>query len=150
MMSADKLLTVLFNAGVGIAVIAGITANWRVIVSLFGSRVLIASLVVTVVSLILGFAVGGRNAAARASTGLVSGVRFTALGLIIIGTQLHGNSSHLGPAIVFALVDMIVAMIVALEIGRRARAAPPGSGAAAAADGGNAVPGGTEIQAAMG
>jgi BASS family bile acid:Na+ symporter len=133
------------NLALGIAVIAGIAANWSVIVSLLGSRVLIASLVVVVVSLALGFAVGGKNAAARASTGLVSGVRFTALGMIIIGTQLHGDSSYLGPAIVFALVDMIVVMIVALEIGRRARAASSGGPAS-----GQAAPGGTAIQASKG
>ncbi len=138
------------NLALGIAVIAGIAANWSVIVSLLGSRVLIASLVVAVVSLALGFAVGGKNAAARASTGLVSGIRFTALGLIIIGTQLNGNSSYLGPAIVFALVDMIVALIVALEIGRRARAAAPGGGPADAAAGGQPAPGGTEVQASRG
>jgi BASS family bile acid:Na+ symporter len=134
------------NLALGIAVIAGIAANWSTIVSLLWSRVLLASLVVVVVSLALGFAVGGKNAAARASTGLVSGVRFTALGMIIIGTQLHSDSSYLGPAIVFALVDMIVVMIVALEIGRRARAAAPGSGPARTAADGQAVPPRTEFQ----
>lgn len=127
------------NLALGLVLVAGIAANWSVIVSLLGSQVLLASLVVAVVSLALGFAVGGKNPAARTSTGLVSGVRFTALGLIIIGTQLHGNPSYLGLAIVFGLVDMIMVMVVALEIGRRGRAATPGSGATATADGNEAA-----------
>jgi hypothetical protein len=55
----------------------------------------------------------------RASTGLVSGTRFASLGLIIIGTQLDGNPALLGPAIVFAMVDMVVGMFVAVEMGKR-------------------------------
>jgi len=127
------------NLALGLALIAGIAVNWSTIVSLFGSRVLLASLVVVLVSLTAGYFAGGRNAAARASTGLVTGVRFTALGLIIIGTQLHANPDYLGPAIVFALVDMIVAMIVALEMGRRTRASAPGKRPAASGDGGDAA-----------
>jgi len=55
--------------------------------------------------------------------------------LIIIGTQLHANPDYLGPAIVFALVDMIVA----LEMGRRAHAPAPGGQPAASGDGGGAA-----------
>ena len=132
------------NLALGLALIAGIAVNWSTIVSLFGSRVLLASLVVVLVSLTAGYFVGGRNAPARASTGLVTGVRFTALGLIIIGTQLHANPDYLGPAIVFALIDMIVAMIVALEMGRRTRASAPGKRPAASGDGGGAASPGSE------
>lgn len=128
------------NLALGLALIAGIAVNWSTIVSLFGSRVLLASLVVVLVSLTAGYFVGGRNAPARALTG----VRFTALGLIIIGTQVHANPGYLGPAIVFALVDMIVAMFVALEMGRRTRASAPGKRPAASGDGGGAASPGSE------
>ena len=120
------------NLALGLALIAGIAVNWSTIMSLFGSRVLLASLIVVLVSLAAGYVAGSRDAPTRASTGLVSGVRFTALGLIIIGTRLHGNPGYLGPAIVFALVDMIVAIFVALEMGRRARVSTSGGGLAAA------------------
>ena len=36
---------------------------------------------------------------------LVSAMRFGSLGLIIIGTQLDGSASYLGPALVFTLLD---------------------------------------------
>jgi hypothetical protein len=48
---------------------------------------------------------------------------------------------------VFALVDMIVAIIVALEMGRRARASTSGDRPAAARDGGHAAsPGSQETE----
>jgi len=78
--------------------------------------------VVVLGALGLGLLVGGRDSSGRAATGLISGVRFSALGLIIIGTQLSGNPGYLGPAIVFSLVDTIVAVFVAVEMGRRASA----------------------------
>ena len=78
-----------------------------------------ASVVIVAIALVLGLLVGVKEPATRATTGLVSGLRFSSLGLIIIGTQLGGNPDYLGPAIVFALVDMVVCMFVAVEMGRR-------------------------------
>jgi hypothetical protein len=57
------------------------------------------------------------------TTGLISGMRFGSLGLIIIGTQLGGNPAYLGPAICFALIDLLIPLAVATELGRRASAA---------------------------
>ena len=51
-------------------------------------------------------------------------MRFASLGLIIIGTQLHGAANYVGPAITFALVSLIIPMALAVEIGRKASAAP--------------------------
>ena len=107
------------NLALVIALVAGIAVNWSAIVSLFGSRALLASLAIAAVALALGFSVGMRNPATRATTGLISGLRFASLGLIIIGTQLNGDPAILGPAIVFAPVDMVVSMVVAVEIGRK-------------------------------
>ncbi len=108
------------NLALGLALIAGLAVNWSTIVSLFGSLMLLASLAIAVLALVLGLLVGGRDPGVRTTTGLVSGLRFSSLGLIIIGTQLNGNPDYLGPAIVFALVDMVVCMFVAVEIGRKA------------------------------
>jgi BASS family bile acid:Na+ symporter len=113
------------NLALVLALVAGMAVNWSTIVSLFGSRALLASLVIAVLALVLGLLVGGKDPAARASTGLISGLRFASLGLVIIGTQLDGNPNYLGPAIVFALVDMVVCMFVAVEIGRKATPVTP-------------------------
>jgi predicted Na+-dependent transporter len=128
------------NLALGLALIAGIGVNWSTIVSLFGSLVMLASLVVVLVSLAAGYFAGGTDTPARVSAAMVSGVRFGSLGLIIIGTQLHGDASYLGSAIVFALVNTVVAMLVAVETGRRAPTAVSGGGPAPAGEGAQAVP----------
>ncbi len=107
------------NLALGLALVAGLAVNWSTIVALFGSRMLLASLLIAVLALVLGLLVGGSDPSTRTTTGLISGLRFSSLGLIIIGTQLNGNPDYLGPAIVFALVDMVVCMFIAVEIGRK-------------------------------
>jgi predicted Na+-dependent transporter len=108
-----------------IAIAAGIAANWHTIVTMFGSWVIVTAVIIVVVALALGALLGGRDPETRATTTLVSGMRFASLGLIIIGTQLQGAADYIGPAITFALVTLIVPMVLAMEIGRRIR--PPTS-----------------------
>jgi BASS family bile acid:Na+ symporter len=108
------------NVALALALIAGISVNWHAIVSLLGSWVLLASALTAVVAVVLGALVGRADAATETTTGLVSGLRFGSLGLIIIGTQLNGDPDYLGPAIVFSLVDLILVLFLSVEIGRRA------------------------------
>jgi len=113
------------NLALGIALATGIAANWSTIVSMFGSWVSVTAIGIIIVAGVLGLLLGGRSADVRTTTGLVSSFRFGSLGLIIIGTQLDGNPTYLGPAIMFALVDFILPIAVAVEIGRRAGATEP-------------------------
>jgi predicted Na+-dependent transporter len=115
------------NLVLAVALVAGISVNWHAIVSLFGSWVLLASVLTAIVGVALGALVGRSDAQTRTTTGLVSGLRFGSLGLIIIGTQLNGNPAYLGPAIVFSLIDLIVVLFLAVELGRHAgpATAPP-------------------------
>ena len=73
------------NLALAIALVAGISVNWHAIVSLFGSWVLLASVLIALVGVALGALVGRPDAVTRTTTGLVSGLRFGSLGLIIIG-----------------------------------------------------------------
>jgi predicted Na+-dependent transporter len=107
------------NLALALALVAGISVNWQAIVSLFGSWVLLASALTAIVAVVLGALVGHGGAEIRTTTGLVSGLRLGALGMIIIGTQLQGNADYLGPAIVFSLVDLILVLFLAVELGRR-------------------------------
>jgi predicted Na+-dependent transporter len=111
------------NLALVIALAAGITVNWDTIVGMFGSWVLVAALVIIPVCLVLGALVGGREVPTRTTTGLVSGLRFGSLGLIIIGTQLNGSPDYLGPAITFALLDFVLPLVLAIEVGRKAQPA---------------------------
>src|SRR3954447_22861054 len=85
------------NLALVVAIAAGISANWQTIVDLLRSRVVGASLLIIVISLALGWLLAGKNRQTRTTTGLVSGLRFGSLGLIIIGAQLGGNPDYLGP-----------------------------------------------------
>lgn len=112
------------NLALAIALIAGISVNWDSIVSLLGSWVLLASALTAIIGVALGALVGRPDEQTRVSTGLVSGLRFSSLGLIIIGSQLDGNPDYLAPAIVFSLVDLIIVMLISVEIGRHGPAQP--------------------------
>jgi predicted Na+-dependent transporter len=111
------------NLALVVALATGISANWSTIVSMFGSWVIGATIIIIIVTgglgLLPGLLLGGRSAEVRTTTGLVSVFRFASLGLIIIGAQLHGNPVYLGPAITFALVDFILPLVLAVEIGHR-------------------------------
>lgn len=116
------------NLALVVALATGIAANWRTIVSMFGSWVIVAALAIVVVAgalgVLPGLLLGGRSAEIRATTGLVSVFRFASLGLIIIGSQLQGDPVYLGPAITFALVDFILPIALAVEIGHRVSVRP--------------------------
>jgi predicted Na+-dependent transporter len=46
------------------------------------------------------------------------------LQIVDIGTQLNGAANYIGPAITFALVSLILPMVLAVEIGRKATIDP--------------------------
>jgi ACR3 family arsenite transporter len=112
------------NVALVVALVTGIAANWSTIVSMFGSWVIVTAIVIVIVAGVLGLLpgllLGRRNAAVRTTTGLVSVFRFASLGLIIIGAQLHADPVYLGPALTFALVDFVLPLALAVEIGHRA------------------------------
>jgi bile acid:Na+ symporter, BASS family len=113
------------NLALVIALATGITANWNTITSMFKSWVIVTAIVIVFVAGVLGLLLGGKSAEIRTTTGLVSAFRFGSLGLIIIGTQLDGNPTYLAPAITFALVDFILPLALAVEIGHRAKEPRP-------------------------
>jgi hypothetical protein len=119
------------NVALVIALATGISANWSTIKSMFRSWVIVTVLVIIIVAgvlgVLLGLLLGGRRAEVGTTSGLVSVIRFGSLGLIIIGSQLHGNAVYLGPAITFTLVDFVLPVAVAVEIGHRAGAKAPAS-----------------------
>ena len=112
------------NLALVIAMATGIAANWSTIVSLFGSWVSATAIAIVILAGVLGLLLGGKSTEVRTTTGLVSSFRFGSLGLGIIGTQLNGNPTYLGPAIVFALIDFILPIALAVEIGHRSDGPP--------------------------
>jgi len=106
------------NLALVIALATGIAVNWATIVGMFGSWVLVASIIIIAAGVLRG-ASSEVVTPAHTTTALLSGLRFGSLGLIIIGTQLDGNPGYLGPAITFALPDFILPLVLAVEVGRK-------------------------------
>jgi BASS family bile acid:Na+ symporter len=106
------------NIALVIAIAAGFAVNWHDLVALVGSRVIVVSTVVAVAGAALGWVAAYRRRDMAIASSMVSAMRFTPIGLVVIMTQLDGNGAYLAPALVFALVDTIVPFVLGLEIGR--------------------------------
>jgi predicted Na+-dependent transporter len=89
---------------------------------MFSSWVIFTVVIIIAVALAAGMLLGGRKAETRTTTTLVCGMRFASLGLIIIGTQLGGDANYLGPALTFALLDLLLPLVLAVEVGRKGAA----------------------------
>ena len=117
------------NISLYIAIVAGIAVNWKDIVSLLGSWVLVAATLMILVFMGMGAMVGliGSTSGPTAiSSAMVTGMRFQPIGLIIITTQLGGNGAYLAPALVFALIDTFLMFGIGIELGRRGKAKTEG------------------------
>ena len=123
------------NIALYIAIVAGLAVNWSDIVSLLGSWVLVAATVMILTFMAMGALVGLKDRSVAISGAMVTGMRFQPVGLIIITTQLGGNSAYLAPALVFALIDTFLMFGIGIEIGHRRKAPDEPSDGAPAASG---------------
>jgi BASS family bile acid:Na+ symporter len=125
------------NIALYVLIAFGLAANWKAVVTSLGSWVILASVVIVLVYVVLGWAVAFRNQQAAITISMISAMRFTPIGLVVISTVLHNQGAYLTPALLFALVDTFVPLATGAEIGRfvsRPRAKPaPGARAAARA-----------------
>ena len=106
------------NIALYIAIGVGLAANWKSVVSVVGSWVVLASVVIVVAYVVLGWAVAFRNQQAAVTISMMSAMRFTPIGLVVISTVLHNQGGYLAPALVFALIDTIIPFVTGAEIGR--------------------------------
>lgn len=123
------------NIALYIAIAVGVAVNWKSIVAVFGSWVILASVVLIVVYAVLGWAVAFRNQQSAITSSNIAAMRFTPIGLLVISTVLHNQGAYLTPALVAGFIDTVVPFVIAAEIGRfvtRSRA-KPGARAAAGA-----------------
>lgn len=120
----QPLLMGVGNVALAVALVGGISANWDTLLAVLGTWVLPTALAVTGLGLWLGLLVGGADGPTRTTTSLVSGTRFSALGLIIVGTQFPAASEYLAAAIAFSLVDVLVMLSAAVGLGRRGPQGP--------------------------
>ena len=107
------------NLALLVAIVVGLAVNWKLFTSAIGSWVIVASVVIVIVSMVLGWLagrVGDSHAAITIS--MVAGMRFTPVGLIVIATVLHNDGAYLIPALIFSLVCTLIPIVAGLEIGR--------------------------------
>ncbi len=112
--SLEKVSNIALFIGIGV----GIAVNWTLMVSLIGSWVIVASVMIIVIYVVLGWAAGFRHQQTAVTISMITSMRFTPIGLIVIATVLGNQGAYLVPALIFALVDTVVPFLIAVEIGR--------------------------------
>jgi BASS family bile acid:Na+ symporter len=126
----DKVSTI----ALVVALAVGMAVNWSRLVSALGSWVIVTSCVLAVAYAVAGWAVGFRDRQAAVTVSMVSSMRFSPIGLVVIASVLHNQGVYLTPALIFALMDTLIPFAIALEIGRASvrRGAQPAAARAAA------------------
>ena len=107
------------NMALLVAIVVGLAVNWKLFTSAIGSWVIVASIIIVVICMVLGWLAGRVGDSRSAITiSMVAGMRFTPVGLIVIATVLHNDGAYLIPALIFSLVCTVIPIIAGIEVGR--------------------------------
>ena len=104
--------------------VGGIVGNWSDVVSLIGTRGILAALLLIVIAFGLGFATGGGDLATRSVMGLGTGQRNLSAAFVVAVQNFADDGDVLAFVIVAGLIGLVVLMAGAAEIGRRRPSAP--------------------------
>ena len=115
----------LCDVSVVVALVAGVVSTRTQIAAAMHGWFIPSALLVVGVAMAMGALPGRRVRADRDTGALVSGMRFAALALIVIGAQSGDSATYLAPALVYALLDLAVAIGAGLLLGRRSRQLVP-------------------------
>ncbi len=99
--------------------VGGIIANWSEVVSLIGTRGIIAAALLIVIAFGLGFAAGGRDLATRSVMGLGAGQRNLSAAFVVAVQNFADDADVLAFVIVASLVGLVLLMAGAAEVGKR-------------------------------
>ncbi|KKG13933.1 hypothetical protein EO98_01200 [Methanosarcina sp. 2.H.T.1A.6] len=97
--------------------------NWSNVVSLFGSGGLIASILLVVIALAIGYLLGGQDASIKWVQSLGAGQRNIAAAVVVATMNFSEDPNVLVMIIVYSLITLILMTPLAGELGRRAKAA---------------------------
>jgi BASS family bile acid:Na+ symporter len=103
--------------------VGGIIANWREVVSLLGTRGILAAVLLIAVAFALGYGAGGGDTATRTVMGLGAGQRNLAAAFVVAVQNFTDDADVLAFVIVASLVGLLLLLAGAAELGKR-RAAP--------------------------
>ena len=96
--------------------------NWSNVVSLFGSGGLLASVILVVIALVVGYFLGGPGASMKWVQSLGAGQRNIAAAMVVGTMNFSEDPNVLVMVIVYSLITMIVMTPLAGELGKRAKA----------------------------
>jgi BASS family bile acid:Na+ symporter len=100
----------------------GLALYWKLVVHSLGTWVVVCSVVIILVYIAMGWAVGlletQDRERASITISMLSSLRFTPIGLIVISTVLKNQGAYLAPALIFCLIDTFLPFGVGAEIGR--------------------------------
>jgi predicted Na+-dependent transporter len=99
--------------------VGGIIANWSEVVSLIGTRGILAAALLIAVAFVLGFAVSGRDPGTRSVMGLGAGQRNLSAAFVVAVQNFSDDADILAFVIVAGVVGLVLLMAGAAEIGRR-------------------------------
>lgn len=115
------------SVAIAFLAVGGIVANWREVVSLLGTRGILAAALLIAVAFALGYASGGGDPATRTVMGLGAGQRNLSAAFVVAVQNFADDADVLAFVIVASLVGLVLLMAGAAELGkRRAPAAEPG------------------------
>jgi BASS family bile acid:Na+ symporter len=107
------------NMALLVAIAVGLAVNWSLLVDALGSWIIVASAVIVVACMAVSWVAGRVGDSQSAMTiSMLSGMRFTPIGLIVIATALDNDGAYLIPALIFSLVCTVIPIVAGIEIGR--------------------------------
>jgi BASS family bile acid:Na+ symporter len=110
------------NIALYIAIVVGLAINWKPLVHSLGTWVIAASIIIVILYIAVGWAAGwlagSGDVEDSVTVSMLSGMRFTPIGLVVISTVLHNQSAYLTPALIFALVDTVIPFGAGAELGK--------------------------------
>lgn len=99
--------------------VGGIIANWSSVVSLIGTRGILAAALLIGIAFGLGFVSGGRDLGTRSVMGLGAGQRNLSAAFVVAVQNFGDDPDVLAFVIVAGLVGLVMLMLFAGEVGRR-------------------------------
>lgn len=103
-----------------LGLVAGLAAGFSDFVGLFGTRIVLASLLLAGVLIVVGYVVGGSTRDQRVVSGLGGAQRNLSAALLVAGTSFADTPEVLLASLLGALVLTIALLATAAEFGKRA------------------------------
>lgn len=110
---------VVSTAALAFLIGGGVIANWSAVVSLVGTRGILAGVVLLAIALLLGYVTGGP--ARRSVLGLGTGQRNLSAAFVVAVQNFADDPDVLAFVIVVGILGLVGLMLTAAELGRRAR-----------------------------